>query len=147
MSNPDVQALRAFLAHPSPQAIESSPLLVALGARLEAWDAARQQLTMQFAPNDMFRQGAGLIQGGAVAAMLDFALAFAAIAVLPSHQAAVTTTLTTNLIGAGSSPRVVVRGRVLRAGRRSVFAEADMTSDGRLIATASSTLLPVDMGS
>lgn len=145
MTNPDVVALRAFLAQPVSQPMMSSPLLSALGARLEAWDAERQQLTISFAPGALFRQGAGLIQGGAVTAMLDFALAFAAIAVLPEGQAAVTTTLTTNLIGAGSTPEVIVRGRVLRAGRRSIFAEADMTSDRRLIATASSTLLPIDM--
>lgn len=145
MSNPDAVALRAFLADPVPQAMTSSPLLVALGARLEAWDPASAQLTMRFVPEAMFRQGAGLIQGGAVAAMLDFALAFAAMAVLPANQAAVTTTLTTNLIGAGGSAEVIVRGRVLKAGRRAIFTEADMTSEGRLIATASSSLLPVDM--
>ncbi len=145
MSNPDVVALREFLADPVPRSMESSPLLVALAARLEAWHAERKELTMRFSPDGMFRQGAGLIQGGAVASMLDFAMVFAAMAVLSGRHAAVTTSLTTNLIGTGSTPEVIVRGRVLRAGRGAIFSEGDMFSDARLVATASATLLPVEM--
>lgn len=144
MTNPDVVALHAFLADPVPRPMTSSPLLEALGARLLAWEPDRAELTMTFAPGELFRQGAGVIQGGAVTAILDFAMAFAAMARL-GDQAAVTSSITTNLMGAGMAPEVAVRGRVLRTGRRLVFAEADLEGGGRLLATATSTLLPVSL--
>lgn len=143
MSNPDIVALRAFLASGAATNVTASPLLAALGARFESYDAASATLTMSFRPSDLFRQGAGLIQGGAIAAMLDFGMAFAAFAGMKEGSGAVTTTLTSNLLGAAKSDRVEVIGRVRRAGRRVIFAEAEMQSEGKLVATASSSLLPL----
>ena len=75
-ANPDRERIRAFLADPGvPLAFNSSPLLVALGTTIVA--AGEGRIVLHFEPAPLFLQGASVVQGGAVSAMLDFAMAAA----------------------------------------------------------------------
>lgn len=138
--NPDIVELRAFMASGEPAAIGSSPLLEALGARFVAHDPQARTLMLEFLPSDLFRQGAGNVQGGAVGAMLDFAMAFAAFTVLGEGQAGVTVALNTQFCGAAAAGAVTATGRVDKAGRKMLFASGELRQGDRLIATAQSTL-------
>ena len=87
-SNPDAELLRALMsgAVAAPAAVTSNRLAAALGARLLAADAAARSVRLSFVPGEEFLQGAGVVQGGAVSAMLDFAMAWACFTVLPAGQ-------------------------------------------------------------
>jgi len=82
--NPDLVLVRRFVAGGGAiLPVDSSALAVALGAHLEAWNPERRELVMSCEPDATFRQGAGVLQGGALASMLDFAMAFAGFTQLP----------------------------------------------------------------
>ncbi|MAZ16728.1 MAG: phenylacetic acid degradation protein [Ahrensia sp.] len=138
--NPDIVELRAFVASGEPTAIGSSPLLEALGARFVAHEPEARTLTLEFVPSDLFRQGAGNVQGGAVGAMLDFAMAFAAFTVLGDGHSGVTVALNTQFCGAAAAGSLTAIGRVDKAGRKMLFASGELRQGDRLIATAQSTL-------
>jgi uncharacterized protein (TIGR00369 family) len=137
--NPDHAALHAFLRDPTPRPICTSPLLEALGATLEYWEDGR--LSMGFAPQPLFRQGAGVVQGGALAAMLDFAMAFRGMAAAGADRSVATTSMTTNFLAAATGSGFSALGEIEKAGRRVIHARARLDCDGRPVATASSTLL------
>lgn len=143
--NPDREAVRAFLADPGrPVAMETSPLLAALGARLAGHDPTRRELVMTFAPQPLFRQGAGVVQGGAVSAMLDFVMGFAGMATAAAGQSITTTSLTTSFYGPARAAEYVARGRIEKPGRRVMFAAAELEGEGRIVAAATSVLLVVE---
>ncbi len=140
--NPDLVLVRRFIAAPDvPLAVDSNPLAVALGARLEGFNAGRRELSMGYAPQPLFRQGAGVVQGGAIASMLDFAMAFACFTQLPDEGAVSTLTLGVTLQKAATAADYSVVGRVDKPGRRVMFASAEMRAGSDLVATATSTLL------
>lgn len=149
MENPDRALIRRFAAAPpaagdGPVAMHTSPLLAALGAELVAFDPARRELVMAFTPQDLFRQGAGVVQGGALSAMLDFVMGFAGMAVLPPERTIATTTLTTAFHAAARGQRYLARGLIDRPGRRVMFASASLECDGVGIAAGSSVLLVLE---
>jgi acyl-coenzyme A thioesterase PaaI-like protein len=82
-ANPDQALIHRFLAAPSqPLRINSNPMALALGMQLLRVDAAAGVVELAFTPDPLFIQGTGVLQGGAVTAMLDFAMAFATLALL-----------------------------------------------------------------
>lgn len=140
--NPDLVLVRRFVAGGGAiLPVDSSALAVALGAHLEAWNLERRELVMSCEPDATFRQGAGVLQGGALASMLDFAMAFAGFTQLPDD--AVLSTLNMNVVfqKAATGARYTVRGRIEKPGRRVMFAAAVITDGKAVIATATSTLL------
>jgi len=74
-SNPDQALIQRFLASDrQPMAFDANPMAVALGASLLAVDVEAGRVELRFAPQGLFIQGTGVLQGGAVTAMLDFAI-------------------------------------------------------------------------
>lgn len=145
MANPDREAIRAFVAAPGrPVPMETNPLLAALGARLTGFDPGRRELTMSFAPQPLFWQGAGMVQGGALAAMLDFVMGFAGMAVAAPQQSITTTSLTTSFYAAARAPGYVARGIIEKPGRRVMFASAELEGEGKVVAAATSVLLVLE---
>lgn len=146
--NPD-QALVLQYAAQAPDVawpVQTSPLLAALQARLTRVDLALGQVSLCFAPGDTFIQGGGMVQGGAVVTMLDFAMAFAAFTRISAQQSVATASLNVNFLRAVRPGDLVAEGAVERAGRALVFTQARLLdAQGRLLATASSTL-PVIAG-
>jgi uncharacterized protein (TIGR00369 family) len=136
-----------------PAALASNPLARELAGELLELDKERGAVTLAFAPPERYAQGAGVLQGGIVTAMLDFAMAFAAhVRLAADERTFATASLTVQLLRPAPPGRYVARGRIVRAGRKLLFAEADVVADGagkspsrdppgtELIATASAVL-------
>lgn len=143
MNNPDQALILQFAAQAptQPWPMQSSPLLTALRAQLTAVDLALGRVTLHFSPGDTFIQGGGVVQGGAVVTMLDFAMAFAAFTHVGPEQSVVTANLNVNFLRAVRPGDLVAEGEVERAGRSLVFTRARLLdAQGRLLASASSTL-------
>ena len=89
MSTPRFANLDQALIHrfidggSKPIPFDANPMARALGAELRAADLPAGTVELAFAPDPLFIQGTGVLQGGAVTAMLDFAMAFATLAHLP----------------------------------------------------------------
>jgi len=139
--NADHVALHRFLAGGAAGPIYTSPLLEAMGATLESYDADIGRLIMGFAPSELFRQGAGFVQGGALAAMLGFVMAFTGLAAAGRERTITTTSMTTNYLAGSKGSTFRAIGEVEKAGRRVIYVRAQLEEDGRSVASASSTLL------
>src|SRR5688572_1658376 len=55
-----------------PLVLSGSPLAVSLGATILKVDKAARRISVRFSPGEQFLQGRGVLQGGAIATMLDF---------------------------------------------------------------------------
>ena len=142
--NPDVVLVRGFIAAPhTPVTVDSNLLAIALGTMLTGFDPVRRELAMSYAPGSLFRQGAGAVQGGALAAMLDFAMAFAGFTAIGSDSAVSTVNMNVAFQNAATAHRYEARGRIDKPGRRVMFASAELTAEGAVVATATSTLLVI----
>jgi uncharacterized protein (TIGR00369 family) len=144
--NPDQALLKRFLAAPgTPLAIDSNPLGTALRARLLARKGDALQIA--FEPGQEFLQGNGVVQGGIVTTMLDMTAAFAVLATLPGDRTAATASLTGSFLSAVRPGPLLATGLVERAGRRLIFARAQLESapDGALLATASVVMSVLEM--
>lgn len=125
-----------------PRMIDSNPVAVALRAMLVTVDAKRGAAELRFEPGVEHLHGAGNVQGGVVATMLDFALAFALSARLPMEQTHATASLNVHFIRAVGLGSVTATAQVDRVGRRLGFASARLcaTASGDLLATATSVM-------
>jgi uncharacterized protein (TIGR00369 family) len=88
----------------------------------------------------------GALQGGFVTAMLDEAMAIAGIVAGELAFAVPTLELKTTFLRPCPAGPVEAEGRVVRWGKSAAFLEADLfDSEGRHVARASSTVLPVPL--
>ncbi len=101
---------------------------------------------MRCEPGELFRQGAGVVQGGALAAMLDFAMAFAGFTQVPSGSTVSTLNLNVAMQRPATAASYRVLGRIDKPGRRAMFASAEITGDRGVVASATSTLLVLPTG-
>jgi uncharacterized protein (TIGR00369 family) len=143
--NPDRALVLQFLhGGGQPLAITSNPLASDLAGMIRELDASEGTASLAFEPPHRFLQGAQTLQGGAIATMLDFAMAFAAHARLEMQdQAFATASLTVQFLRPAPAPaRYLARGRILKSGPRLIYAEADLCreSETRIIATASAVM-------
>lgn len=138
--NPDRVLLRAFIANPRPPLpVDSLPLLQALGTSILEAESGR--ILLRFEPGPLFLQGANAVQGGAVAAMLDFAMAAAIMTKLDDATDFTTASLTVSFLAPVRLGRLVAEGVVDRLGRRNGFARATLRgADDMILASASSVL-------
>lgn len=125
----------------SPAPVTSNPLARLLRAQLIEADP-KGRAVLSFEPPADFVQGAGVLQGGTVATMLDFALAFAALAALPPERSFATASLTVNLMKAAVPGKYTARGIVERLGSQVIFATASLQRDdnAQTVATASAVM-------
>jgi uncharacterized protein (TIGR00369 family) len=119
----------------------ASPIAAALGARIARVGAATHRVEVDFEPGPEFVQGAGVVLGGALAALLDLTLGYAALASLADGLTVATATLNVSFLGTAHAGVLRATGEVERTDRRMVFAAARVCdAEGRLVATASSAL-------
>lgn len=143
ITNPDHVLMLAFLDEPHPpRIIDTNPVAVEYGARLLAADRAAGTVRLGFELGARHTQGNSVVQGGVLAVLLDFGIAFAVLTRLPAGGSAGTVTLTTQFLRATGPGPCVVSGRVERLGRTLAFGAAELrTGDGAgLIATASAVM-------
>jgi|SRR5882757_5224401 len=113
----------------------------ALRGRILELDPRQGTSVLSFEPGPQFLQGGGSIQGGIVAAMLDFACVFAAFSRLPSGGSLGSTTLTINYLRPALPGLLESRGKIVKMGSRFIFAEAQIEAqDGKLVATATTVI-------
>ena len=140
--NPDKELLLKFMEDPSaPVDVDSNPLAKALRCRFLEADPSGQ-VRLEFEPDETFIQGGNAVQGGAVAAMLDFAMAYAGLAALPAEQSAATVSMTVNYLKPVQAGRYEAVGALERKGRTLLFASSELRAlDGDvLVANATSVL-------
>ncbi|WGT62036.1 PaaI family thioesterase [Variovorax paradoxus] len=107
--------------------------------------AGEAELRMEWREEDM-GQYAGFLHAGLIGAMLDTACGFAAATVagrvLASH-------FSVNCLSPALGRAFIARGKVVKAGRKQVFATAELYGQGegdslKLVATGSAILVPVE---
>lgn len=142
-ANPDQALIHRFIEGSGrPMPFDANPMARALGTELRAADLAAGTVTLAFEPDPLFIQGTGVIQGGALTAMLDFAMAFATLAQLPVGASCATVNLNTAFLRPAPRGRYLAHGEVERRGRQLAFTHARLVreDDGQTVATATSTL-------
>ena len=134
------RALATFLASDGmPAPMDSSPLLGALGCRIEG--AGEGWVRLSFTPGAQHVQGNGVVAGGIVATMLDFALAFAGLTTCNPGGSAVSIGLNVCFLGPVRAEKVVVHATLAASGYRIAQAEAKISDlEGRTLATATGAL-------
>jgi len=143
--NPDQLALHQWLKdRATAPTFAANPMARALGTRLLALDADSGAIQLAFAPEGIFVQGVGVLQGGALTAMLDFAMAFSLLGVLPPSQGCTTASVNVSLLRAAPRGLYLASGEIEKRGRQLVFSRASLASaddPDRPVATATSTLV------
>ena len=142
-TNPDQALIHRFLdGDRVPVAFDANPMARALGAELRAADLETGTVELAFSPDPLFIQGTGVLQGGAVTAMLDFAMAFATLANLPAGASCATVNLNTAFLRPAPQGRYLALGEVERRGKQLAFTHARLLreADRAVVATATSTL-------
>lgn len=127
----------------TPAPFPADALATALGAQLLEADRDLGRVRLSFVPGTTFLQGEGVVQGGAVTAMLDFAAACAAMAVLEPGTDCATVTLTTSFLRPVAVGACLAQAEIERRGRSVVFARASLLEAGgagRTLATAVAVL-------
>jgi uncharacterized protein (TIGR00369 family) len=123
----------------------ASPIFRTMGIEVDSIDPGASSLTMQ--ANAYLMHGRGILHGGALSTLLDTAMAWAALSIVPQGGSCATIHLTVDFVrpvpeGSGS---ILAEGRVVNAGRRVVLLEAKATvTGGKLVAGARSTCLISD---
>ena len=142
-ANPDQALIHRFIESGSqPTAFDANPMARALGAELCAADLRAGTVELAFNPDPLFIQGTGVLQGGAVTAMLDFAMAFATLAQLPIGASCATVNLNTAFLRPAPQGRYIAFGEVERRGKQLAFTHARLlrAQNRQVVATATSTL-------
>jgi uncharacterized protein (TIGR00369 family) len=146
--NADHTLVRAFASGDGrPQAVDTNSLAKSLKTELLAVDAAAGKVRLAFAPGAEFLQGKGVVQGGIVGTMLDFAVAFAVLAKLPVERTAATASLSVNFLSAAQAGRFVAEASVDRLGGRLAYASAKLfraDDEQTPVATASGVMAVFD---
>lgn len=141
--NPDQILIQRFLQNPvEPLPVDSNPLAVALQTRLVQVDPRQGRVVLAFTPQSLFIQGTGVLQGGAVSAMLDFAMAFAVMASRLDANGCATVNLNTAFVRPAPQGAYRATGLIDKQGKNMAFAQArlERIENGALVATATSTL-------
>ena len=120
--------------------LDDIPFAKLLGIEVESLEPGHAVLTMMMR-EDLKRNG-GIAHGGAVAALIDSAMAFSIIRLLGENEHTVTVDLTIHYLRPLSEGTARASARVVRAGRRVITVSAELFDhEEKLSATAISTYL------
>ena len=113
------------------------PFLDLLGVVGERFDRGRTTLALDVRPD--LTNHFGNVHGGAVATLLDVAMASAARTTLPEGDGVVTVSMTMNFLRGGQG-RLSAVGTVQQAGRSLIFCEGQVRDEaGELVASSIGT--------
>ncbi len=129
------------LKFPMPGSKEDPNTLHMLGFDLLSWDADAQKIRVAFDTQPEFRNPAGIIQGGILAAMLDDAFGPLIILASDFKEHPMTLDLNVSYLTAGHVGRFECEARIVRKGKSIAFVEGELFgADGALVARATSTI-------
>jgi uncharacterized protein (TIGR00369 family) len=121
-------------------ALDTVPFARLLGIQLEEVVEGRSVLTM--AVHDELKQNHGVVHGGAIASLIDSAMAFAIIPLLAEQERTTTVDLTIHYLRPLTEGVAKSTARVVRTGRRVIVVSAEVVDHKeQLVATAISTYL------
>jgi uncharacterized protein (TIGR00369 family) len=116
-----------------------------LGARIAEAEPGRVVVELDAGPQH--RQGAGVVQGGVITQIADAAMGMSLATLQEDRIWNTTIELKINFLRPAVEGRLRAVGRVVEIKQSLLFGEADVfDSEGRLIATASSTCMAVPEG-
>jgi uncharacterized protein (TIGR00369 family) len=117
-------------------------LMATLGATLELVEPGEVHIALPFSP--ALSQQHGFLHAGATTAIADSANGYAALSLTPPGSDVLAVEFKINLLAPARAPRLVAKGRVLRAGRRLTVCFAEVLAvggaGGELVATMLSTI-------
>ena len=116
-----------------------------LGARISEAEPGRVVLELEAGPRH--RHGGGVVQGGVITQIADAAMGMSLATLQEDGLWNTTIELKINFLRPVISGRIRAVGRVVEIKQTLMFSEADVLDEqGRLVARASSTCLPVPEG-
>jgi uncharacterized protein (TIGR00369 family) len=120
--------------------LDDVPFAKLLGIEVESMEPGHAVLSMQI--RDDLKRNGGIAHGGAVATLIDSAMAFAIIPTLAENEHSITVDLTIHYLRPLSEGSARASARVVRAGKRVITVSAELfDSQEKLAATAISTYL------
>ncbi len=120
--------------------LDHVPFAKLLGIEVDSVEPGHAVLSMKLR-DDLMRNN-GIAHGGAIATLIDSAMAIAIMAMLEENERTVTVDLTIHYLRPISEGTARASARVVRAGRRVITVSAELFDDaGKLSATAISTYL------
>jgi uncharacterized protein (TIGR00369 family) len=122
------------------RALASVPFAKLLGLQVESVEPGFAVMTLPI--RDDLKQNHGVVHGGAIASLIDSAMAFAIIPLLAEKERTTTVDLTIHYLRPLTEGVAKSSARVVRAGRRVIVVSAEVLDHKeRLVATAVSTYL------
>lgn len=120
--------------------LDDVPFAKLLGLEVDSLEPGHAVLSMKMR-DDLMRNG-GIAHGGAVATLIDSAMAFAIIELLGENEHTVTVDITIHYLRPLSEGTARASARVVRAGKRVITVSAELFDhNDKLSATAISTYL------
>ena len=120
--------------------LDDVPFAKLLGIEVDSLEPGHAVLSMKMR-DDLMRNG-GIAHGGAVATLIDSAMAFAIIQLLGEDEHTVTVDITIHYLRPLSQGTARASARVVRAGKRVITVSAELfDNNDKLAATAISTYL------
>jgi uncharacterized protein (TIGR00369 family) len=120
-------------------------LMETLGARLLAVRPGEVEIELPLSPR--VSQQHGFAHAGAVAAIADSAAGYAGLTLMPDGAGVLTAEFKINLLAPAAGERLIARGRVVKAGRTLVVAQAEVEADTggerKAVALLTATLVAV----
>ena len=111
-----------------------------IGIKLEKVE--RGNATVCFEDVESLKQNADVVHGGAIASLIDTAMAFAIIPFLEEGQSATTVDLTIHFLRPITKGKATATANVIRVGRKIITASAEVFDEnGKLVATALTTYI------
>ena len=122
------------------KAVDTVPYAHLLGIELD--EISEGVATLGLDVRKELKQNHGVVHGGAIASLIDTAMAFAIITLLAPREKVTTVDLTVSYLRPLTKGRITARARVVRSGRRLFVVTADVFGDdGILASTALSTYI------
>jgi len=122
------------------KAVDTVPYAHLLGIELD--DISEGVATLGLDVRKELNQNHGVVHGGAIASLIDTAMAFAIITLLAPREKVTTVDLSVSYLRPLTKGRITARARVVRSGRRLFVVTADVFGDdGILASTALSTYI------
>lgn len=117
-----------------------NPFLGFVGMRLESLGRGSARFRMTIRPEHL--QGAGVMQGGLMAAMADEAIAHAIMTLLGPDEGITTVEMKSSFLAAARTGDLVAEAQVFKKGRSLVIGDCLVSDDsGRAVVRSSATFL------